>query len=65
MGIVSYDKQKLEELRSIASEQRRLLKQTLDLIQEMKVKCPTCRCKILPDEKCTCCDDIVIPDISI
>jgi hypothetical protein len=23
--------------------------------QKMRTKCPTCRCKVLPDETCWCC----------
>lgn len=30
----------------------------------LKVKCPTCRCRIYPGETCTCCaePDIELPD---
>ena len=23
----------------------------------VRVKCPTCRCRIMPDEQCACCED--------
>lgn len=47
-----------------------LLTQKAELVSELgkvnaridayRVKCPTCRCRILPDRTCNCCDDRVV-----
>ncbi len=31
------------------------LKDTESALDHYRVKCPTCRCRILPDEPCACC----------
>lgn len=62
---MNYDKKKLEELRNKAAEQRKILKETLAAIDEMKIKCNTCRCKILPNEECSCCGEPNIVEFDV
>jgi hypothetical protein len=33
------------------------------MLEKFKTKCPTCRCRILPGEKCKCCAEADVPDL--
>lgn len=38
-------------------EWRELRRGVAEQVQALKVKCPTCRCRIMPDDWCMCCAD--------
>jgi|GEM_PF-4185972 len=43
-------------------EAKRLISRILDAINATRVKCPTCRCMILPGSECSCCAQPEIDD---
>jgi len=43
-------------------EAKALINEISGKIYALKVKCPTCRCKILPGEVCFCCEEDGILD---
>lgn len=42
---------------------RELMRDIRGQIDALKVKCPTCRCRILPDSACSCCNEPDVPDL--
>lgn len=48
----------LEELLVQRKEASKMLAHLNARIDEYRVKCSTCRCRILPSEACYCCADI-------
>jgi ribosomal protein L32 len=53
----------VEELQPALKEAREHLTRLLKKLDTFKVKCPTCRCRILPGKTCACCADSACEDV--
>lgn len=47
----------IAELRAERERLHGLLRDVEAKLAKCRIKCPMCRCKILPDEACGCCTD--------
>ena len=45
----------LDNLRVLLDANRRERDRLLAMLDAFRVKCPTCVCRLLPDEPCACC----------
>jgi hypothetical protein len=54
------------EIAHLKSRKESLILQLQDVnaaLDKYRVKCPTCRCRILPETTCACCADSTVVDV--